>query len=83
MSRFSFPLRNMQVVQATSPGDLRINHGEVMGGPVAWWEEQRHSTGPRRNLVLCSTMEIKEERLGCLVNKSPDKGQGTPFPPGG
>ena len=73
----------MQEIQATNPGDLRVNHGEVMGEPVAWWEEeQRHSAGPRSNLVLCSVIEIKEEGAGCLVSKGPDKGQRTPFPQG-
>lgn len=65
VSKFLLPLRKMQVVQATNPGDLRVHHGEVMGEPMAWWEEeQRYLTGPRRNLVLCSAVEIKEEGDG-------------------
>lgn len=73
----------MQVAEATNPGDLKVNHREeAMAEPMmSWEEEQRHETGPRESLVLCSAMEIKEKGVGHLVSKSPDKGQRATPPP--
>lgn len=45
-----------------NPGNRGASGGEVMG--KLWEEGPRHLTRPRKNLVLFSAMEMKEEGSG-------------------
>lgn len=67
---FSFPSRKMQVVQEANSGNLRVNDGEVTGKLMKQTEGQRHSIGARI-LVLCSSMEMKEEVSGTSGAQGP------------